>query len=86
MGDPCTLTTSSAAQSCSTGVTVAETSAMQADMSAFLVSYLDQYYSVMKTQYNAAAPGYLLQAQVGGLSTPPRKEVLTEVSKYISHC
>src|ERR1017187_5855847 len=86
-GDPCTLTLSSAAQSCSTGITTAETSAMQADMSAFYSAYLDQYYSVMKAQWHNAtygAPGVLLLTQVGsGWNTPPRKEVLTEAVKYM---
>jgi hypothetical protein len=60
-----------------------ETAAMQADMSAFLVLYLDQYYSVETTQFRSYAPGYLLQMQIGGWGAPPRKEVLTETAKYI---
>jgi hypothetical protein len=60
-----------------------ETSAMQSDMSAFYTLYLDQYFSVMTTQFRAAAPGILLQAQLGGWSAPPRQEVLTEAAKYL---
>ena len=60
-----------------------ETSAMQSDMSAFYVYYLDQYFSVLQSQFNAAAPGILLQMQIGGWGAPPRREVLTEAAKYL---
>ena len=60
-----------------------ETSVMQSDMSAFYVYYLDQYFSVLQSQFNAAAPGILLQMQIGGWGAPPRREVLTEAAKYL---
>jgi hypothetical protein len=83
MGDPCTLTTSSATNSCSNGITVAETPAMQADMSAFYTAYLDQYYSVTTGAFRKAAPGYLIAQVVGSWDAPPRKEALTETAKYV---
>ena len=61
-----------------------ETTTMQSDMSAFYVYYLDQYFSVMQSRFSAAAPGVLLQMQLGGWGAPPRKEVLTEAAQ-ISH-
>jgi hypothetical protein len=63
-----------------------ETATMQADMSAFYTAYLDQYLSVMRSQWHNSsygAPGVLLQMQFGGWSTPPRQEALTEGAKYI---
>jgi len=61
-----------------------ETSTMQSDMSGFYVYYLDQYFSVMQSQFSGAAPGVLLQMQLGGWGAPPRREVLTEAAKYIT--
>ncbi len=61
-----------------------ETSAMQSDMNAFYVYYLDQYFSVLTAQFHSAAPGVLLQMQLGGWGAPPRKEVLTEAAKYLT--
>jgi hypothetical protein len=61
----------------------AQTTAMQADMSAFLTHYLDRYFGVMTSAYHTAAPGILLQMILGSFGTPPRKEVLTEASKYL---
>ena len=63
-----------------------ETTAMQADMSAFYTHYLDQYLSVMQSQYQNATygvPGILLEMGLGGFSTPPRREALTEAAKYL---
>ncbi len=63
-----------------------ETATMRADMSAFYSYYLDRYLSVMQTQWHNAtygAPGVLLQMQLGGWSTPPRREALVEGAKYI---
>ncbi len=63
-----------------------ETPAMQADMSAFYSYYLDQYLSVMQSQWHNAtygAPGILLQMQLGGWASPPRKEALIEGAKYL---
>lgn len=63
-----------------------ETAAMQADLSAFYSHYLDQYLSVMRSQWHDptyGAPGVLLQMQLGGWSTPPRREALMESAKYI---
>ncbi len=52
-------------------------------MSAFYVHYLDQYLSVLTTRFRKAAPGVLLQMQLGGWGAPPRQEVLIEAGKYI---
>jgi hypothetical protein len=60
-----------------------ETAAMQSDMSAFYVRYLDQYFSVLTTEFHTYAPGILTQSQMGGWGSPPRREVLTEGAKYI---
>jgi hypothetical protein len=63
-----------------------ETAAMQADMSAFYTHYLDRYLGVLKTQYQNATygiPGVMLEMGLGGFSTPPRREVLTEAAKYL---
>ncbi len=63
-----------------------ETAAMQADMSAFYSLYLDQYFSVMQAQWHNpmyGAPGIMLTMTIGGWGTPPRKEALTEASKYL---
>jgi hypothetical protein len=63
-----------------------ETAAMQADLSAFYSYYIDQYLSVMESQWHNptyGAPGVLLQMQLGGWSTPPRKEALIEGAKYL---
>ncbi len=63
-----------------------ETTAMQADLSAFYSLYLDQYLSVEQSQWHNptyGAPGILLEMGLGGWSTPPRKEALTEGSKYL---
>ncbi|MBV8361310.1 MAG: hypothetical protein JO189_25740, partial [Deltaproteobacteria bacterium] len=65
---------------------VGETSAMQADMSAFYVHYLDQYFSIMRSQWHNptyGAPGVMLMMIMLGHNTPPRKEVLTEAAKYL---
>ena len=65
---------------------VGETSAMQADMSAFYSHYLDQYFSVMQSQWHNptyGAPGIMLEMGLGGFSTPPRREALTEAAKYL---
>jgi len=76
VGDPYTLGKSA-------GFPEAETAAMQSDMSAFYVRYLDQYFGVLTTQYRKAAPGILLQMQIGGWGAPPRREVLTEAGKFL---
>ncbi|MHB8383585.1 MAG: hypothetical protein ACYDC3_14755 [Candidatus Binataceae bacterium] len=76
VGDPFTLGASAA-------FPTAETAAMQADMSAFYVHYLDQYFSVTTNAFHTAAPGYLLQVQLGSWSAPARKEALAEAAKYI---
>ena len=76
VGDPYTLGKSAA-------FPVAETAPMQSDMSAFYVHYLDQYFSILTTQFHKAAPGILLQMQLGGWGTPPRREVLREAGKYL---
>ncbi len=60
-----------------------ETAAMQADMSGFFSSWLDQYFGAQKTQYSRYAPGYMLTQEIGGWGAPPRKEVLTEAAKYV---
>jgi len=63
-----------------------ESSAMRADMSAFYAHYLDQYFSVMRAQWHDpahGAPGVMLTMTMGGWSTPPRKEALTEAAKYL---
>ncbi len=60
-----------------------ETAAMQADMSGFLSSWLDQYFGAQKMQYDRYAPGYLLTQEIGGWGAPPRREVLTEAAKYV---
>lgn len=69
VGDPSTL--------------AGETAAMQADMHAFYVHYLDQYFSVTTGAFRSAAPGYLIQSQLGGWGAPPRREALTEAAKYV---
>jgi hypothetical protein len=76
MGDPYTLGSSSA-------FPTAETAAMRADMSAFYVYYLDQYFNVETTQFHTYAPGVMLQAELGSWGAPPPREVLTEAAKYI---
>ncbi|MGC1782967.1 MAG: hypothetical protein WA708_10650 [Acidobacteriaceae bacterium] len=76
VGDPYTLGKSAA-------FPTPETPAMQADMSAFYVHYLDQYFSVLTAVFHKAAPGILLQMQLGGWGAPPRREVLTEAGKYL---
>jgi hypothetical protein len=76
VGDPYTLGRS-------TAFPVAETAAMQSDMSAFYVHYLDQYFSVLTTRFRKAAPGILLQMQLGGWGAPPRREVLREAGKFL---
>ncbi len=66
------------------GFTLAgETATMQADMNAFYVLYLDQYFSVEATQFHTYAPGVMLQAEVGSWGAPPPRQVLTEMAKYI---
>ena len=60
-----------------------ESAAMQADMSAFYIHYLDQYFSVETTQFHTYAPGVMLQAELGSWGAPPPREVLTEAAKYI---
>jgi hypothetical protein len=60
-----------------------ETAAMRADMSAFYVHYLDQYFGVETAQFHSYAPGVMLQAQLGSWGAPPAREVLTEAAKYI---
>lgn len=63
-----------------------ETATMQADMSAFYSLYLDQYFSVMQAQWHNptyGAPGIMLTMQLGGFSSPPRKEALAEGAKYL---
>jgi len=63
-----------------------ETNAMQADMSTFYVHYLDRYFSIMQSQWHNptyGAPGVMLQMLLGSWSSPPRREVLTEASKYL---
>jgi len=63
-----------------------ETTAMQADLSAFYTHYLDRYLSVLKTEYQNptyGVPGVMLEMGLGGFSTPPRREVLTEAAKYL---
>jgi hypothetical protein len=63
-----------------------ETAAMQADMNAFYSLYLDQYFSVMQSQWHNAkygAPGLMLSMQLGGWGAPPRKEALIEAAKYL---
>jgi hypothetical protein len=63
-----------------------ETAAMRADLSAFYSYYLEQYLSVMRSQWHNpafGAPGVLLQMQLGGWATPPRQEALSESAKYI---
>ena len=60
-----------------------ETSAMQADMSTFLVKYLDQYYGTLTNAFRTYEPGILLQMTVGGWGAPPRREVLREAGKYL---
>jgi len=63
-----------------------ETAAMQADMGAFYVKWLDQYFGVMQSQWqnpSYGAPGVMLQMLLGGFGTPPRKEALTEGGKYL---
>ena len=56
---------------------------MQADMSAFLSHYLDQYFSVTTSAIHHYAPGVLTQMTMGGFGAPPRKEVLIEAGKYL---
>jgi hypothetical protein len=60
-----------------------ETTAMQADMSAFLTNYLTQYFSVVTSAFHTAAPGVLLQMIMGGTGAPPRKEVLQVAAQYL---
>jgi hypothetical protein len=60
-----------------------ETAAMQSDLSGFYAHYLDQYFSVLTTEFHTNAPGILLQSQMGGWGAPPRKEALNEAAKYV---
>ena len=60
-----------------------ETAAMQADLNAFYVVYLDQYFSVEAAQFHTYAPGVMLQAELGSWGAPPPRQVLTEAAKYI---
>ena|SRR6266849_4105724 len=60
-----------------------ETTAMQADMSAFLTDYLDQYFSVMTGWIHTYAPGVMTQMSMGGFGAPPRPEVLEAAGKYL---
>ncbi len=76
VGDPYTLGKSAA-------FPVAETAAMQTDMSAFYVHYLDEYFRILTAAFRKAAPGVLLQMQLGGWGAPPRGEVLTEAAKFL---
>ena len=75
-----------AAQSCWVGEPfklAGETATMQADMSAFYVHYLDQYFGVEVAQFHTYAPGVILQAELGSWGAPPPREVLSEAAKYI---
>jgi hypothetical protein len=60
-----------------------QSAAMLADMSAFYIHYLDQYFSVETAQFHTYAPGIMLQMQMGSWGAPPPREVLTEAAKYI---
>jgi hypothetical protein len=63
-----------------------ETPTMRADMGAFYSYYLDRYLSVMRDAWHNriyGAAGVLLQMQLGGWSTPPRKEALIEGARYL---
>lgn len=74
------------AQACWVGEPYAlagETAAMQTDLNAFYVVYLDQYFSVETAQFHAYAPGVMLQAELGSWGAPPPRQVLTEAAKYI---
>jgi hypothetical protein len=62
---------------------VGETTTMQADMSAFLTHYVDQYFSVMTGWIHTYAPGVLTEMNIGGFGTPPRAEVLEAAGKYV---
>jgi hypothetical protein len=60
-----------------------ETPKMQADLSAFLSHYLNQYFTTITGSIHHYAPGVLTQMTIGGFGVPPRKEVLAEAAKYL---
>ena len=60
-----------------------ETAAMQADMSAFYVYYLDQYFSVLRRSLMLRHPASCCRCRSADWGAPPRREVLTEAAKYL---
>jgi hypothetical protein len=64
---------------------VGETSAMKADMNAFLFAYASQWFKTQHDATKAAFPNslYLGPNVVGSWCTPPRKEVLQAAALYI---
>jgi hypothetical protein len=53
-----------------------ETTAMQADMSAYLTAYASQYFSASTKAFHTYEAGIPLQMIVGGWGSPPRREIL----------
>lgn len=61
------------------------TSAMVADLNAFLLSLSQQYFSTVKSALNTAAPGllYLGPTNLGGWGAPPRAQILQAAGQYL---
>lgn len=61
-------------------------SAMVADLNAFLLYDAQQYFSVIKSAINKAAPGvmYLGPTNIGGWGAPPRAQILQAAGQYLN--
>jgi hypothetical protein len=62
-----------------------ESAAMQNDLNLFLVHYVGNYFSTVKSVLAAAAPGvmYLGPTNLGGWGNPARSQILQAASPYV---